>query len=122
MRLRGIGQRWERSAESFLEKHGLKTLRRNFHCRLGEVDLIMEHDNTLVFVEVRFRETVRHGSGAESVNCHKQRKIARAAAWFLGRNPGYAARACRFDVISVSKVNGAPAIRWIRNAFQSPLG
>jgi putative endonuclease len=82
----------------------------------------MEHEDTLVFVEVRFRKIGRHGSGAESVDSNKQRKIARTAALFLGQHPEYATRPGRFDVISVSKVDGAPAIRWIRNAFQSPLG
>ncbi len=122
MKPRRAGQRWEKTAESFLNKRGLKTLKRNYRCRLGEIDLVMEHDGTLVFVEVRFRKNGRHGSGAETVDCRKQWKIARAAALFLGQHPEYAARPGRFDVISVSKVDGAPAIRWIRNAFQSPLG
>ena len=60
------GHQWERTAESFLRNRGLKLLQRNFSSRFGEIDLIMEDGKTVVFVEVRYRKYMQHGSGAES--------------------------------------------------------
>jgi putative endonuclease len=122
MSQRRPGREWEKVTESFLRRHGLRTLKRNFHCRMGEIDLIMQHGDCLVFVEVRYRRSDRHGSGAETVGFHKQSRIAKTAALFLSQNPVYAARASRFDVISVGEIDGRPELRWIRNAFQSPSG
>jgi len=68
---RSQGGEWEKVAETFLNGRGLKTLQRNFHCRMGEIDLIMMDQRTLVFTEVRFRNNNAHGSGAESVTFRK---------------------------------------------------
>lgn len=114
------GRRWEAVAESFLRREGLKTLERNYRCRLGEIDLVMRDGASLVFVEVRFRQRAGHGSGAETVTWAKQRRIARAAAMYLGRHPRWAARPCRFDVVSIGITDGSPQTDWIRNAFNAP--
>jgi putative endonuclease len=114
------GRRWESAAESFLRREGLKTLERNYRCRLGEIDLVMRDGASLVFVEVRFRHRAGHGSGAESVTRAKQRRLARAAASFLGRHPRWSARPCRFDVVSIGLIDGSPKTDWIKNAFNAP--
>ncbi len=119
---RQAGAHWEKVAESFLSGQGLKLLQRNFSSRLGEIDLIMEDDKTIVFVEVRYRKSSRHGSGAESITAQKQHKISRTAAWYLVKNPHRAAQFCRFDVISVNPQKGKQAIDWIQNAFYSTIG
>jgi putative endonuclease len=80
---RSQGREWEKIAETFLNGRGLKTLERNYYCRLGEIDLIMMDRRTLVFTEVRFRRESAHGSGAESVTFTKQKRITRAAQRFL---------------------------------------
>lgn len=116
------GHWWERRAEFFLRDRGLKILERNFRCRLGEIDLVAEDGNQLVFVEVRYRRSGRHGSGAESVGRRKQGRIASAAALYLARHRRQATRVCRFDVISVSDEDGPGRFEWIRNAFQSTQG
>ena len=100
-----------------LEHCGLALITRNYRCRLGELDLIMEHGQMLVFVEVRLRNNRTYGDGLESVTYAKQRKLARAAGVFLMRNPRYRKRRCRFDVVSVSKQNDRANCEWIRNAF-----
>lgn len=116
------GAQWEKAAEYFLHKHGLKLLQRNFRSRFGEIDLIMEDDRTVVFVEVRFRKCRQHGSGADSVTFHKQHKISRTALWYLAKNPRRATQVCRFDVISIGSEKTEYTIDWIKNAFDSTVG
>ena len=113
------GNRWERQAEFFLQSRGLRTIERNFHARGGEIDLVMEHGTTLVFVEVRFRSGTGHGSGAESVTETKQRRLILAASHFLLRHPAYRYKNCRFDVVSMGLRNDRPLIDWIQAAFDA---
>ena len=116
---RRIGDNWERATESFLHRRGLITLKRNFHSRFGEIDLVMKDQDSLVFVEVRFRQNCRFGTGAETVTIAKQKKLSRAALYYLYRNPQYSQIPCRFDVVSVSTNAGIANFEWIRNAFDS---
>lgn len=113
------GGRWERLAESFLQTKGLRTLKRNFQVRSGEIDLVMMDGSTLVFAEVRYRADSRHGSGAESVTHGKQLRITSAARQFLRKSPWYCDRPCRFDVVSIDRELGEIRINWIRNAFDA---
>jgi putative endonuclease len=104
-------------AESFLHRNGLRTVTRNFNCRLGEVDLIMEEGEYLVFAEVRYRQNTGFGSGAESVGQAKQSRIIRAAQQYLQLHPHRAQQACRFDVLSLGQEQGQLSVNWIRDAF-----
>lgn len=104
-------------AESFLHQKGLRTLSRNFNCRLGEVDLIMEDGQYLVFTEIRYRQNPGFGSGAESVGKTKQGRIIRAAQRFLQLHQHRAQQPCRFDVLSLGQEQGELRVNWIRNAF-----
>lgn len=113
------GSRWERAAETFLRGKGLKTLARNYHSRLGEIDLVMLDDPILVFVEVRFRHSDRHGSGADTVTPRKQQRLTGAARHYLRHHPDQARRACRFDVVSIGSGAEGAELRWIRAAFDS---
>jgi len=113
------GQKWERMAEAFLQKRGLKTLERNFNCRVGEIDLVMSDGATLVFMEVRYRASDSHGSGAESVSITKQGRLVRAAQRFLQMKPQHPATVCRFDVVSIGRYQGQTRIDWIQNAFDA---
>jgi len=115
----GKGRRWERLAEAFLRQRGLKTLQRNFYCRLGEIDLVMRDGSTLVFTEVRYRASDAYGSGAESVNPAKQRRIILAAQKFLQSVDPHPAQTCRFDVVSIGNSRGRTTIDWIPNAFDA---
>lgn len=119
---RVAGARWEKVAESFLYSKGLNLLHRNFSCRFGEIDLVMEDEATVVFVEVKYRTNSFHGSGADAVTLQKQRKICRTAAWYLARNPHRAEQDCRFDVISIDTGSEDQGIHWIRNAFYTTTG
>lgn len=113
------GKQWERVAESFLVKRGLRPLKRNYLARVGEIDLIMMDGDTLVFAEVKYRADESHGSGAHCVTRVKQQRIIRAARNFLARyRPGNDLR-CRFDVISIGTQEGRTLFHWIQNAFEA---
>jgi len=103
-------------ARRYLEAHGLTLVARNFRCRVGELDLIMRDGEQLVFVEVRSRRHSRFGTPAESVTRIKQRRLLRAAAFYLQRQrldiP------CRFDVVAILQTGDEPCTEWIRDAFQ----
>lgn len=119
---RQTGAHWERTAESFLLSNGLNLLHRNFFCRFGEIDLIMEDRSTIVFVEVKYRRSGLHGSGANAVTEQKQGRISRTAAWYLARHPHRADQDCRFDVVSIDPGQEERGIQWIRNAFYTTTG
>jgi putative endonuclease len=118
---RQSGERWERTAELFLRNHGLEFLHRNFTSRFGEIDLIMEDQETVVFVEVKYRKNENHGDGADAVTFHKQGRISRTAAWYLAKNPHRAEQFCRFDVISIGPQKQDQCINWIKSAFYSTI-
>lgn len=110
-----LGNAAEAKALSFLENKGLRLLQRNYRSRGGEIDLIMQQDETLVFIEVRYRKSALFGSAAESVTMAKQRKLINAASQFLQQKG--LDTPCRFDVVGISG-RSQSEIEWIRNAFQ----
>jgi putative endonuclease len=118
---RRAGSYWEKIAEAFLNNRGLRLLHRNFSCRLGEIDLVMEDGDTVVFVEVKYRKSNTHGSGADAVDIHKQHRLSRAAAFYLAVNPARAEQFCRFDVVSIDPDKDEQDINWIKNAFYSTV-
>ena len=112
------GDHWERYAEQWLRRRGLLPLDRNVHCRFGEIDLILQQDQTVVFVEVRYRKGSAFGGACESVNAEKQQRIIRAAGWYLSRHPRLACAPCRFDVIGISGHRWRPRVQWLQDAFR----
>ena len=114
---RQIGQDWEKTAESFLCARGLKPRCRNFFSRWGEIDLVMDDSDQLVFIEVKYRRDSRYGLASEMLGKRKQMRLARAARYYLVCNPKMAARSCRFDLVAIQGAGANPDIRWISNAF-----
>jgi len=111
------GREAETRAWQYLQTRGLRLLQRNYRSRRGEIDLVLQDQDSLVFVEVRYRREARFGSGAESVDRHKQSRLIACAQHYMQTNPGLAKQPCRFDVVSVSG-SGEP-VEWIRNAFDA---
>ena len=111
------GRAAEQLAQRFLQQHGLRKISSNYHCRQGEIDLIMRDDTGLVFVEVRYRRRSGHGSGLDSIDHHKQQRLLQAARHYLARHPHWLNRPCRFDVISIDGALELSAVQWIRNAI-----
>lgn len=110
-----IGKQHEKQAETFLQQQGLYSITNNFRSRMGEIDLIMQHEQCLVFVEVRYRKNAFYGSATETVNYQKQRKLVKTAYYFLARYPQYQKMDCRFDIVGISQQG--QQIDWITNAF-----
>ena len=113
------GQSWEKAAERFLRKKGLRSVTRNYGSRFGEIDLVMLDGATLVFVEVRYRARATHGTGAASVTTTKQSRITAAARSYLKQDKRHASRPCRFDVVSIGQDGEKARFDWIRSAFEA---
>jgi putative endonuclease len=115
---RGAGQDWEDAAARILRRAGYRILERNFRTKVGEIDIIAQEGDVLCFIEVKGRSALGFGLPEEAVNLEKQRRILRAAEWFLLRRKGETA--CRFDVVSIVG-SGRDARHWIfRDAFEGP--
>lgn len=116
---RADGARYEALALAHLERAGLALIARNYHCRYGEIDLVVRDGEVVVFVEVRYRSASAFGDGVDSVGAAKRAKLVRAAGAFLADHPRLAGAACRFDVLAVTGSAAAPSIDWRRNAFEA---
>lgn len=104
----------EDAALALLQRAGLKLLARNFHCRGGELDLVMLEGDALIVVEVRARTHPGFAGAAESVDARKQARIVLATQLFLAAHPQHARRALRFDVVAFDGRGGPD---WIKAAF-----
>ena len=90
---------------------------RNWHCRLGELDLVALDGGVLVIVEVRRRSRGDYGGAAASITFAKRRRMVRAARHLLMRRPDLARLPARFDVVALDGPEGR--IEWIRGAFDA---
>ena len=121
---RAEGARFEAAAEAHLVAQGLVPLLRNFNCRLGELDLVMRDDDTLVVVEVRARAPTRFGTATESIGPAKRRRIVRATQVLLAARPELAKLPLRFDVVAFevdasAERTGGDQVQWLRAAFDA---
>lgn len=114
-----IGQLAEQQACDFLTQQGLQLIERNYHCRNGEIDLIMQDNQDIIFVEVRVRNNPRYGNAIESVDYRKQKKMIKTATYYLYQQKWLNKVNCRFDVIGISYTQAKAAINWIKNAFSA---
>lgn len=106
------GRSAEDQAQRYLVRQGLTLVTRNYRCKAGEIDLVMQDGDTLVFVEVRLRRNRHFGGALASVDTRKQRHLVHAAQHYLqySRWTG----PCRFDVLGM---DGRGDNDWIRDAF-----
>jgi len=109
------GNRAEQQALTYLQRQGLNTVECNFRCKAGELDLIMKEGETLVIVEVRYRQSEQFGGALSSITRQKQARIIAATQHYvIMRRLSHCA--IRFDVVAIS---GNGQINWIKNAFQT---
>ena len=116
------GRRAERRAERWLRRRGLEPVTRNYGRRTGEIDLVMRHDDALVFVEVRYRGPTAWGSALASVDAAKRRRLTRTAQLYLRDHPEHRFRPVRFDIICAHRRHFGIACEWTPNAFEATDG
>lgn len=120
-----LGQHGEKLAGRYLRRLGLKILAKNYRCPTGEIDLIAldpktrrtDGAETIVFVEVKTRSSDTHASPQAAVNSNKQRRIRKAARYYLSqRNTG--GFRVRYDIVAVViESQQPPKINHIPHAF-----
>ena len=111
------GKDAEHLALRHLEQQGLRLLAQNWLCKRGELDLVMLDGDTVVFVEVRYRQHAQWGGALASIDARKRQKLILAAQYFLQRESRWANHPCRFDVVAMD--SATPHLNWLRNAFDS---
>lgn len=112
------GARGEALAAKYYERGGYHILERNFRTRQGEIDVIVQKGNTLVFAEVKTRGERAIAQPREFVTAQKQRRLILAARRYLLLHPQWAESFLRFDVVEVIlPEQGRPLLRCIENAF-----
>ena len=95
----------ENKASKYLQALGIRVVQTNYRSPFGEIDLVMKDHDGLIFVEVRYRNSAKFGSAAESVNLKKQSKLRATAEHYRQRHPDSVHLACRFDVVAITRVN-----------------
>jgi len=114
MSTKQTGDRGEDYAVWYLTNHGMQVLERNFRYGKEEIDIVAQDGEVLVFVEVKFRTDLLHGTPEEAVTPSKQRSIVRTALWYMKQHRLLDSRV-RFDVIAI--LNGQ--VKYIKNAFDA---
>ena len=114
------GQAAELACCRYLQQQGLKLLTRNYLGRRGELDLVMQDNDTVVFVEVRYRSYNAYGSALETITGSKQQKLRTTAEQYLQKETRL--KNGRFDVVAMNATvqnNGSEkyTFEWIKNAF-----
>lgn len=110
------GRQKEKLAAKWLSARGLKLVESNVRYRCGEIDLVMDDGEALVFVEVRYRSRSDFGGAVASVTATKQARMLRAIQAYVAAHPGTERRILRADVLAVS---AGDRIEWIKNAVEA---
>lgn len=119
----------QRSLE-YLREKGFSLVKKNFYCRYGEIDLIVQNEQyqTLVFVEVKARKANAYAKAHEVISLNKQKKMMRSALIFLDQHPEFYSFFARFDVMCLDIISRSTvdlenlkktdySLEWIENAF-----
>ncbi|MBN2438674.1 MAG: YraN family protein [Deltaproteobacteria bacterium] len=115
------GKKGEELAAVFLAESGYRIVERNYRCIFGEIDIVAEEEETLVFVEVKSRRSGAYGEPQLAVGVEKQKKISRIAMHYLQEKRLHH-RPARFDVVAVKLLSSGHKIELIRNAFEFAFG
>lgn len=119
-----IGRLGEDMVASYLKKKGCFILRRNYFSRYGEIDIVAEQGEYILFVEVKTRQKDSPVSPQGAVSRPKQKRIVKTAKEFMRRD--HRIRSCRFDIAEVVyeiDQNGefTASLNYIRNAFSEEV-
>jgi putative endonuclease len=118
MKRRDVGILGEKIAADFLGRNGYHILETNYRCSKGEIDIIANYQDTLVFIEVRTKKSLEFGSPEESITPVKAARI-RAVAAHYGQNHDNLPSSWRIDVVSVQldRNNKVARLELIENAI-----
>ncbi|MCK4650725.1 YraN family protein [Candidatus Babeliales bacterium] len=112
---RQLGIDGELIIANFLEKKNFKILAKNYRTKYGEIDLIAQKGELIVFVEVKTRKT-RYFPISTVVTTRKQKKIIKTAKFFILSN-NVIDKVCRFDIATIVQYSSGHEIEYIENAF-----
>lgn len=109
----------EQLAEKYLTSYGLQLIERNYHCRFGEIDLIMQDKEEIVFVEVRVRNHNQFGGALESITPTKIERILKSVAHYIATHNLPSSQNLRIDVVGIERSESPhPHIEWIKSAIE----
>lgn len=96
------GASGEAQARRYLEARGYEFIAQNWHCQVGELDLVMTDSGELVFVEVKTRRGEASGRAAESVTREKAGKLLKSGEWFISVHQQYEDLIWRIDLVAIT--------------------
>lgn len=111
MNKRAVGKQKEEIAVEYIKKIGYKVIAQNYRNRYGEIDIIAEDNEYVFFIEVKYRKNRKYGSGEESVNAAKCRKIYMLSQQYIIENN--IKKGIRYDVVAIEN----DELRYIKNYF-----
>ncbi|MEE3412019.1 MAG: YraN family protein [Treponema sp.] len=111
-----LGNAGEDAAAALYAQKGFSVVERNFRTRFGEIDIILEKGDTLVFAEVKALPNGDADLLAAELGPRKRRKIVETAKYFLKNHRQYSNKIIRFDAVAVG-LPGFESVHLIENAF-----
>lgn len=111
-----LGDWGEEVASKYLIAKGYEILERNFRCRTGEIDLVTQQQDTLVFVEVKSRRSIDFGVPCEAITAVKRRRLKSAIGYYLLLHPGERILV-RVDAVEILVIRGKGYLRHLENIF-----
>ncbi|MDE3054607.1 MAG: YraN family protein [Gemmatimonadota bacterium] len=112
-----FGELGERIAERWLARRGWRVVHRRYRFGHRDIDLVVEREGTVAFVEVKARSGIRFGDPVEAVNWLKRRELERSALSWISRH-GRPDESYRFDVVGILVEGRRVQVRHIENAFE----
>jgi len=114
-----VGKLGEQAAQKYLKKHGYRIRERGFRCRYGEIDIIAQKKDCIVFVEVRTKTGLEFGTPEESLTRSKKKRLIASALTYTGTHHDLPAQ-WRIDVVAVELDDRGKAkrIELIENAVE----
>ena len=112
-----FGKFGEDLAVRHLKKNGYRVLCRNYRTRYGEIDIIAQDADTMVFVEVKSRRSLTYGPPKYAITFDKQERISKTALYYL-KTSGQSNVRARFDVVTVTAAEQTSSVEIIKNAFE----
>jgi putative endonuclease len=111
-----IGRRGEDLAEEYFRNLGFEILARNYHTAYGEIDLVIEKEKMIIFIEVKTRTGLEYGYGETAVNSGKLEHLTAAAEYYMAAE-NVDTESWQIDVLAVmiNPIGAEPEYEWFEN-------